>query len=304
MMREWFELSYAAPSDPVSRKIAIHAIEFMSGKVPAMRGIKRYRRDDKPLGAPLFSTLLKYLDVSSVANNGSVSTPIPSDDSEGLVVVSNHPYGLLDGMILCQFAEKAGRQFRILANHELSKFPEIEDYLLPVDFAHTPDALKRNLKTRNDARTFLNNGGVLIVFPAGGISTSPELFSAAVDSEWKLFTASLIEKSKANVLPVYIKGQNSVLFQLASRLSASLRLALVLRETIRRRHELIHCRCGEIIKFEELKSKGDRKAMIKYLREVTFGLGGFSSEKALETYDPPIFRDGKADMWVKRAAMR
>jgi putative hemolysin len=156
----------------------------------------------------------------------------------------------------------------------LTKADEIRGHLLPVDFSETPEALRTNLKSRNLARAHLAAGGCLIVFPAGGVSTTPSLWHRkATDAEWKSFTARLVLGAKAPVAPLYFAGQNSRLFQIASHLHQTLRLSLLFKEVHDRMGSEIRLRAGKLIAFEEIAHLGPA-ALMTELRSRTYGLAG------------------------------
>jgi putative hemolysin len=150
----------------------------------------------------------------------------------------------------------------------------VKEFLLPVDFTESEEALQTNLKSRAAAKHLLLNGGCLIVFPAGGVATTPKLWDkTAVDAEWKNLTARLISQGKADVVPVFFAGQNSRLFQLASHLSMTLRLSLLFKEV----HDSIGgdvvVRVGDVISYDALAKIEDRQQLMNVLREATYALG-------------------------------
>ncbi|MEZ4657860.1 MAG: hypothetical protein R2911_09835 [Caldilineaceae bacterium] len=69
----------------------------------------------------------------------------------------------------------------------------------------------------------------MVIFPAGGISTSTGLIGPVTDLEWKLFFTKLIQMTEATVAPIYFYGHNSCLFQVISQFSETLRLSLIVR---------------------------------------------------------------------------
>ena len=126
---------------------------------------------------------------------------------------------------------------------------------------------------RKAALDHVKAGGCVIVFPGGGVATTPRLFDrTAVDDEWKPFTAKLITHSGAHVTPVYFEGQNSRLFQFASHVSLELRLALVFREVRRRMGTALPVVIGETLTPEAIKDAGKRKGLMEFLRAQTYGL--------------------------------
>ncbi|HEY0105181.1 MAG TPA: lysophospholipid acyltransferase family protein, partial [Rhizomicrobium sp.] len=191
-----------------------------------------------------------------------------------LVVVANHPFGVLDGLIICHIVSRVRKDFRVLTNAVLLRAEEVKTFLLPVDFAETEEALKTNLKTRAEAKNHLMKGGCLVVFPAGGVSTTPTIWhKRATDAEWKNLTARLIAQSKAAVAPVYFAGQNSRLFQLASHISMTLRLSLLFKEVHDRIGSEVHIRLGDVLAYERIAGINDRQSVMDRLKEITYSLG-------------------------------
>ena len=141
------------------------------------------------------------------------------------------------------------------------------------NFADTEAALETNLRTRAEAKLHLSRGGCLVVFPAGGVSTTPSLWDRrAVDTEWKTFTGRLIAQTRSPVAPVFFAGQNSRLFQIASHISMTLRLSLLFKEIHDRIGTEIRVRVGEVIGFEALPPAADRQVFMQTLRERTYAL--------------------------------
>ncbi|MEO0471880.1 MAG: glycerol acyltransferase, partial [Bacteroidota bacterium] len=136
-----------------------------------------------------------------------------------------------------------------------------------IDFAETKSALRTNIATRQKAEKRLAAGEAVVIFPSGGVATAPNVFGKAEELPWKRFTAKLIQKSQAAVLPVYVEGQNSFLFQLASRLSLSLRLGLLLHEARNKMGTRISIQIGDPIPFENLVHLKNRQALLEHLQE-------------------------------------
>ncbi len=191
-----------------------------------------------------------------------------------LVVVANHPFGVLDGLIICHIVSKVRKDFRVLTNAVLLRAEEVKTFLLPVDFAETEEALKTNLRSRAEAKNHLMKGGCLVVFPAGGVSTTPTIWhKRAMDAEWKNLTARLIAQAKAAVAPVYFAGQNSRLFQVASHISMTLRLSLLFKEVHNRIGSEVHVRLGDVLPYERIAGINDRQSVMDMLKEITYSLG-------------------------------
>jgi putative hemolysin len=129
------------------------------------------------------------------------------------------------------------------------------------------------LDTRARALDYLGQGGAIGVFPGGTVSTSARPFSQAMDPGWRHFTAKMIARSDAAVVPIYFTGQNSRLFQLASHLHYSLRLGLLLKEFRARVDEPVRVVIGEPIAPTRLaRYRSDPAAMMDFLRRATYDL--------------------------------
>jgi putative hemolysin len=189
-------------------------------------------------------------------------------------VVANHPYGILDGLMLGHIlSERRGGDFRILAHKIFRKAEDLDRVILPISFDETKEALAQNVETRKAALDYLSEGGAIGVFPGSTVSTSAKPFSRPMDPGWRTFTAKMIAKSGATVVPVWFEGANSRLFQVASHLHTTLRMALLIKEFKRRTDEPVRVVIGEPIPAVEIEARArDPKAMMDFLRRRTYAL--------------------------------
>lgn len=288
------ELSYAAYfEDPLKRRL-VQTVERLSGQQKIKQLYNHYRAD-LSRDVPFFEAAIRLLDLD-VQFSASKLALIPREGP--LVVVANHPFGVLDGLIISWLVSLRRTDFKVLTNSVLDALPEARPYLLPVDFAGTRDAVEANVAMRRDALAHVKGGGCIVVFPSGGVATTPRPFDPlAVDDEWKPFTAKLITQSRAHVTPVFFDGQNSRLFQIASHLSLELRLALVFREVRRRMGKTLRVEIGETLTPETLDAAGKRRGLMEFLREQTYALApdgrveGFrEATLRFQANKPKIFR--------------
>ena len=190
-----------------------------------------------------------------------------------LVIVANHPFGVLDGIVISYLTSRIRPRFKILTNSVLFRAPEVRPFLLPIDFAESREALTTNLQSRRLALQELSEGGAVVVFPGGTVSTAPSTFARAVDPDWKPFTSKLIVSARATVVPVYFEGQNSKLFQFASNVSQTFRESLLFKEVANKIGSDIRMTIGDPIPFDEVAHLRDRRALIDHLRDLTYSLG-------------------------------
>jgi putative hemolysin len=271
------KFSYASPNDPAFKRLVIRAIERMSGQPDLKRMYLEHQERPRP-GEGFWNAAVRQLGLKIVLNEERLSEIPPKG---ALIIVANHPFGVLDGIVVCWLVARIRKDFKILTNALLNRVDEIKDFLLPIDFEESKAALETNIKSRADAKALLEKGGVLIIFPGGTVSTTPSVLSRrARDPEWKTFTARMIIQGKAPVVPIYFAGQNSRLFQVASHVSMTLRLSLLFKEVHDRIGGDMVLRIGKRIPYENLKTIPDRKQLMEFLRERTYALADEAPKKS------------------------
>ena len=190
-----------------------------------------------------------------------------------LIVVANHPYGILDGLVMGSVLAQSGANFKIIANDIFNKAQEIGEKILPISFKNTRESVLLNLQTRKNALTHLSHGGAIGIFPGGTVSTSSKLFSQPVDPVWRSFTAKMIFKSNALVVPIFFDGNTSRIFQLASHLHPTVRAGLLLREFKLRLNKPVRIVIGKPIpRFRLDLFKNDSRKIMDFLRLETYKL--------------------------------
>lgn len=264
------EFSYADPADKLVKRQLIRLVERATGQRELRRLYLDNRRNPQP-GESFFAAAVRRLQLDVQFDPARLAR-IPR--SGPLVIVANHPYGVLDGIVLSWLVQMVRNDFYVLTNAVLLKAPEVRDYVLPVDFANTPEATKTNIESRAKARDHLAKGGAIVVFPAGGVSTAPDRLGRrpAIDAPWQPFTGQLIQRAKATVVPVCFSGQNSRLFQIASHMSLTLRLSLIFHEVHNRIGTSLPVAIGEPIPYSRLAHIKDRQQLANELRALTYGL--------------------------------
>ena len=257
------EFSYASETHSLGRILAIRAVESLSGQPFLKKLYLDYQSENLPPDS-FWDEVIARLDLDVHIHAGS---PAHVPETGPLVVVANHPYGVLDGIAICWLVAQRRKDFKILINSVLCRAREMTDHVLPIDFEPTPQALKTNLRSRKLARAHLEAGGVVIVFPSGGIATTPTLFSREAREEpWAPLVGQLVRRTKAAVLPVFFAGQNSLLFQWASHISYAMRIALIFHEVRRRIGTRLDMVIGEVMDFEALQPHLPPKNLARHLQ--------------------------------------
>lgn len=190
-----------------------------------------------------------------------------------LILIANHPYGILDGMMMGHILSQTRGDFRILANSVFNKAEDINRIILPISFDDTKEALALNLNTRKTALSYLSDGGAIGIFPGGAVSTAAKPFAQPMDPNWRGFTARMIAKSGATVVPIFFEGHNSRVFQVASHLHVTLRMGLLIKEFGKRVDTPVRAVIGEPIDRDALVARaGNTKSLMAFLRHKTYEL--------------------------------
>ena len=170
-------------------------------------------------------------------------------------------------------SQRRGGDFKILANSVFLKSPDLERIILPISFEDTKTAARQNLETRKSALEYLNAGGAMGVFPGGTVSTSARPFSRPMDPQWRNFTAKMVSKSGATVVPVFFEGSNRRMFQLASHLHTTLRMGPLVREFRARVGSDVRVVIGDPIDPAVLAAHAsESKSCMDFLRKATYEL--------------------------------
>jgi putative hemolysin len=249
---------YALFEKPLERIFCIDRINRYYAELS-----KRSQKDD------FFDQVLKLLNVGFDISEGNREN-IPKKGP--LLIVANHPFGGLEGVVLGGYFKRIRPDVKILGNYLLHRISRLADSVIPVDPFGKASSKKNNLKGLKQAARWLKKGGALLVFPAGEVAHFDWKTKQIIDPRWSPHVAALIRHSKAATLPVYIKGRNGAGFQIAGLIHPLARTALLPREVVNKRGKTISICVGEPILWEEMEHFTDDARAIDYLRFVTCSL--------------------------------
>jgi len=221
-------LSYASTFDDPWKARVISAMELFTGKLKILRLIRKFEQRGTPSGQAFWRAALDTMGIDLTTPQEQLDR-IPKEGP--VVVVANHPHGMVDGMIFADLIGRVRPDYRILTRSLLTSIDEVAgSYMIPVPFPHDPDAQRKGVEMRAKAMAHLKEGGVVALFPSGVVAASESWWGPAVEAEWNVFTAKMIRRSGAQVVPMRFPGQNSRAYQIANRLSPMLRQGLLLHE--------------------------------------------------------------------------
>lgn len=263
------DISYAHSAETKSGRAMIRLMENTTGRLRLIKRADGYEQEVAN-GRDFWSVMVDRYGLSLDVAGGALSN-IPKDGP--LILIANHPYGILDGMMMGYILQILRGDFRILAHHVFRKADELNRIILPISFAETKEAMKLNIETRKTALDYLSGGGAIGIFPGGTVSTAAKPFSTPLDPGWRGFTARMVAKSDATVVPIFFDGTTSRLFQIASHLHCTLRMGLLIKEFKKRVDTPVRVVIGEPIGRDKLDPLAkDGKAMMEFLRKATYEL--------------------------------
>ena len=187
----------------------------------------------------------KTLDILKINYIAENVDNIPKAGSS--IIVANHPFGLLDGLIICSIICDIRKDYKILINDEVSQIDQIREYLLPIKFSKLTEDIKKNIISKKKAIEHVNSNGILITFPSGEVATSSLIFNEANERRWKPLIGSIINKTNATIIPVRFFGKNSLFFQTIGFVNNNLRRILFIRELLNKKNQTFKLSIGKKI---------------------------------------------------------
>ncbi|NEY91067.1 acyltransferase [Rhodobacteraceae bacterium KMS-5] len=264
-------LSYAGTFKNPVKANAIRTLEWLTAKVTLLRLIRSFEKSGAPFGAPFWPKAIRHMGIRIDTPPEEIAR-IPKTGA--VVVVANHPSGLVDGMIMAEMVNRVRSDFKILTRSLLTGIPEVEEFMIPVPFPHEDNARELGLQMRDETMRHLKAGGVIILFPAGKVAMSEGWWGPAIEAEWNVFTHKIVRSSGATIVPMFFAGQNSRTFLIANKLSDTLRQGLLLYEIKRALFKPQRPFIGEPIPASELaKWEGNPRGFLAWLRQHTLDLG-------------------------------
>ncbi len=266
-------LTYANSFDDPWTSFAIRTIEWFTGKLTILRMVNRFEKNNQEYrGQKFWRGALNVMGIELQTPPDQLAN-IPKEGP--VVVVANHPHGMVDGMIFADLIGRVRLDYRILTRSVLTDLDEAAtSFMIPVPFPHDPDAQRKMVEMRAKAMAHLDQGGVVALFPSGVVMSSDSWFGPAIEREWNVFTAKMIRRSGARVVPIYFPGRNSRAYQIANRISPILRQGLLLHEIVRSCNKPQAPAIGApITEADMARLETDPRGFMAWLRQHTLDLG-------------------------------
>lgn len=189
-----------------------------------------------------------------------------------LVVVANHPFGGLEGLMLEAILRRVRPDVKLLANYMLGMIPDLRPSLFLVDPFGRADSARKNMASMKAAMRWVQDGHALGVFPSGEVSHFSLKVGHVVEGPWNAQAARIAQKAGATVVCVYFEGRNSNLFHILGLVNRNLRTVMLPREMLRKRHGSVLVRVGAPVAAERVAAFGDADQLTDFLRVRTYVL--------------------------------
>ena len=186
------------------------------------------------------------------------------------VVVSNHPFGVVEGLILIKILRSVRPDVKIMANHMLGLIPEMKEYLIEVDPFGRAQSQKNNIAGLKQSLRWLKGGGMLGVFPAGEVASLQLKKRMVADPAWSPTVGGIIRKAGCPVVPIFFGGRNGKLFQTLGLVHPRLRTVMLPRENLRRINSRVEIRVGTAVPAKKMATFASNDEAIEYLRFRTY----------------------------------
>ena len=187
-----------------------------------------------------------------------------------LVLVSNHPFGAAEWLVLSALLKNIRTDVKFLANYLLGMIPDIRDSLLLVDPFNNKNSIRRNLNSVKSAMKWVREGNALAVFPAGEVSHLDIRSRSIIDSEWNTAAARICLKTEATAMPMYFHGGNSSAFQIMGLIHPVLRTGMLPRELLKKRNNIIELSFSSPVSPERIRQFTSAETLTSYLRTRTY----------------------------------
>ncbi len=253
--------------------------------LPELDELYKLVRAARQPSEPYFSALLRELGVSWSISPLDLER-IPK--TGGVLVIANHPFGMIEGVVMSGLLQQLRSDTRVMANSLLARFPEVAENLILVDPFGGGQSVASNGKGLREALAWLKQGGMLGVFPAGEVASLHFSHWHVTDPDWNQSIARLAILANVPVLPVFFEGRNGMPFQLAGLVHPRLRTALLVREFLNKRRKTLEIRAGNLIPPRKLKEFTTDKERIEYFRRKTYVLANRKEPKKATPFLLPL----------------
>ena len=192
------------------------------------------------------------------------------------IVVSNHPLGAIDGVLMCKVISEIRPDFKVMGNFLLEKIKPMEEYVISVNpFGGDRKNIRNSANGMRETLRHLENGGCIGIFPAGEVSNKNNPENEVRDKEWETPALKLIKNAKVPVVPMYFHAKNSRTFYNVAKVHPDFQTLMLPAEMMRDRDEPIRIRFGKPVTVKQLDDQETTKELGEFLQKKIYMLKSY-----------------------------
>lgn len=230
-----------------------------------------YDRHPDLLGPDFASVILKDVGLEYEIIHSEILSDLPEGP---FVVIANHPYGSLDGVMLIDIFGHIRQDFKLMVNGFLSRVESLDSSFIKV----TPTGDRRSAPTKEslqgvrEAIGHVHQGHPLAIFPSGAVSDLSLHDRCISDREWQEPAIRLIKKLRVPIVPVHFLDGNSAFYYALGLLDWRIRLLRLPSEIFNKRGKTARVAIGPIIPVSAQDSLVSVEEFREYLRDEVYNL--------------------------------
>lgn len=188
------------------------------------------------------------------------------------IALANHPFGLLDSMILLKILKSARPDFKLVDEPMMQKIEVFKNDIIAMQPIEKELGMYLSFGGSSEIFQAIENNECLGFFPSGEVS-SYQLESRKIeDGIWQNAVMKIVKVSEAPVLPIYFEGNNSLLFHFIGLVFSGLKNAKLPSEILNKKDSFIKVRIGTPIQHKQIKQFDSASKLSRFLRAKTYGL--------------------------------
>lgn len=195
------------------------------------------------------------------------------------ILVSNHPLGAIDGILMTKILTEIRPDFKIMGNFLLEKIEPMKPFVIPVNPFENRKEIQNSATGMRATLQHLQGGGCVGIFPAGEVSNKNNEFGEILDKAWEKPALKLIKMAKVPVVPMYFHAKNSSLFYQVSKIHPDLQTLLLPSEMMHSREKPIRIRLGKPVSVKVLEDHDSVEEMGEFLQKKIYMLKSYYEKR-------------------------
>ncbi len=188
--------------------------------------------------------------------------------------VSNHPFGIIDGMVLTKTILDKYGDFKGIGNEAFQYIPNLKPYIAIVNaYGQSPKNYVVELEK------VYNSDIAITHFPAGEVSR--HYHGKIQDRDWMKSFISKSVSCQRDVVPFYFEGRNSNLFysinliRRALGIKLNIELMLLPSEFFKKRNSTVKVKIGKPIPWQTFDSTNSQVEWAQKVKEQVYSMGKY-----------------------------